>query len=158
MNEHECYMLQREVSVAFEIVHKEEVTNRGREGEEYKTETWFLNETGERLGFNLHQCTFPNFVDSLNECFKYLEPPLRDRFGIYHIGFGKVEGIGQYTCYMYRKPVEWPYRTEGMSKELSTLGHGETLGAAFCDAALQVINKYPELEKDIEQVMDKGGK
>ena len=93
----------------------------------------------------VHQA--PDFND-LNECFKWLEPPLYERFGIYHIGFARVKGVG-YNCYMNRAAVEYPHREEGRSKELMTLGHGKTLGEAFCDATLKVINRYPELEKGI---------
>jgi len=95
----------------------------------------------------------PDFPNDLNACFEWLEPPLYERFGIYHIGFARVVGVG-YNCFMNRHAVNWPYREEGLSKELTTLGYGESLGEAFCDAALKVIDKYPELIKPIDKLID----
>lgn len=88
----------------------------------------------------------PAFLDSyggLSRCFEWLEPPLYERFGIYHIGFARVEGVG-YNCFMNRRAIE-----EGRSKESTTLGHGESLEAAFCDATLNVIKKYPEVKHEL---------
>lgn len=91
---------------------------------------------------------YPDILNSLDECFKWLELPLCERLGIYHIGFARVKGVG-YNCYMNRAAIEYPHREEGRSKELMTLGYGKTLGEAFCSAALRVIDRYPELEKGI---------
>lgn len=94
------------------------------------------------IGF-LELPDFTDYIWGIAYCFKWLEPPLYERFGIYHIGFSRVKGVG-YNCFMNKSVAEWPYREEGRSKELTTVGTGESLGAAFCDAAWKVIHRYSE--------------
>jgi len=87
----------------------------------------------------------PDFGNDLNVCFEWLEPPLRERLGIFHIAMCTTEGVG-FTCFMNRKAVEWPYRYEGHSKDLTVIGIGVSRSEAFCDAAGKAIEKFPELE------------
>ena len=82
--------------------------------------------------------------DSLDKCFN-LEPVLREELGIFHIAFTTIEGVG-YSCFMNRKAVEWPFRSEGKSKELTVVGIGKTRAQAFRQAASEAINKFPKLE------------
>lgn len=120
----------------------------------YEGDVWVYPDGSLELDHIMSEKTPPDFRD-LNCCFEWLEPPLYERFGIYHIGFARVKGVG-YNCYMNRVAVEYPHREEGRSKELMTLGHGKTLGEAFCDATLKVIDRYSELEKGIiEQLREK---
>lgn len=113
--------------------------------------TGFALYPGETVARRL--CDFPS---ALNACFKWLEPPLWEKYRIFHIGFKRVEGVG-YSCFMNREagiePFDKDTRYEGRSKELTTMGYGTTYGESFCDAALRVIERYPEY-KAIEQLME----
>lgn len=87
---------------------------------------------------------FKSDLGGLDSCFEWIEPFLREGFLIYHIGFAKIIGDG-YACFMNRKAgAEYFFREEGQSKHLTTIGVGETLGLAFCDAAFKVLERYPQ--------------